>query len=275
MLNHLPYSAINYVTSRLPNGDLRVSAKNLVNLQLKKTRTVCTVQFLKVCIAHGVIPTFATNWIRSIPEEVTKYKAIKRKMQSLMLETVRVSVKEKKRELESVEQKIGHEYLKVVRMCTRSFVIDLLQRIDAMVNQEERILHARHCRKWTDLTNDRYPLGVASYFCERRPCFPFAYSDDFWCVEVERSGTSVHMVNNFTNDTEHDIPAPISQLFSKGPKFRVPPKLNANFTDKARLDLETLTYKLRWNHVFQKQDCNRNDLMKVPFQKTLSVCRRN
>lgn len=196
---------------------------------------------------------------------ISENKAVKRKLKSTMLETVRVCVKQKKQEWEDVEKEIGYEYLKVVRRCPENFVFSLLQLIVRMMRKEEDILLQRHSKKWTSLTDHTYPIVPLSYVCEHKPVFPFPYNDNFWCVRVDRPVTRTMRLTNFTNDSEHIIPAHINQVLSKGPKFRVPPKLNAKFTDRAKIDLETLTYNLRWKNVFESQD-NDNSVI-VPFHK--------
>ena len=58
-----------------------------------------------------------------------------------------------------------------------------------------------------------------------------------------------------TNDSGIvDVPGDVLRFLERGPKFRVPPKLNDGFEEMAKFSLDILTYKLRWMDKCQNND---------------------
>ena len=53
--------------------------------------------------------------------------------------------------------------------------------------------------------------------------------------------------DKFTNESSVTLPTYVEKILDKGPKCRAPPALNRNLSDELNLQLETFSYKLRWN----------------------------
>jgi len=167
---------------------------------------------------------------------------------------------------------IGYEYLTLSRSLEREDFTKLLHLWEEMLLKEEDLQFYKHCKKWTSVTMTDYPVSRLSYHTEHMSSFPFPFVDDFWFAGSGRPSPFVptDIVNEyrFTNDTDIDIPSTVLEILNKGPKFRVPPKLNNNFLEDAKLQLEVLTYKLRWKSVFSDNiDNDNSDKLVVPFQK--------
>jgi len=119
------------------------------------------------------------------------------------------------------------------------------------------------------LANCQYPMD--SYYCDFRPVFPYPYSDVFLCGATSDFITSDVLMNDggmkFTNDTSKQVPVVCSRLLEKGPDFRAPPVLNNTFIDKVELELDKLTYKLRWQNCFPDNRPTNDKSLKIPFER--------
>ena len=123
----------------------------------------------------------------------------------------------------------------------------------------------RHGAKWRDLTQSDYPCELYSFDFQFR--FPFEHVDDFWYGE--RRGCQLLRpdlleVERFSNETDIALSADIASFLSKGPRFRIPPKLNDKFLDQLDLNLEVFSRQLRWNQIIAK---DRPQSLNIPFQR--------
>ena len=132
-----------------------------------------------------------------------------------------------------------------------------------MVWTEELVIYKRHCKKWRNWTGSDFKLCFASYHVDYVPRFPFVHFDRFWFRRMDHS----NLVNNnkFTIDADISVPKSVCDVLEKGPRFRVPHKLNNQTISTAKMDLEVLTYKVRWQDKF-KDDLSRQ-YFHIPFDK--------
>jgi hypothetical protein len=137
--------------------------------------------------------------------------------------------------------------------------------VDAAVRSEEHRVLQRHAEKWRDLTDSDYPC--APYHFAYQFCFPFQQVDGYWfdgrgerrCRQPESLA-----IDSFSNETAVSVPTDVATLLSKGPRFRIPPKLNEKFQDQLALNLEVFSRNLRWNQVNMKAT---PQTIHVPFQR--------
>ena len=260
----LPYTAINYASSNLLDEDTKSSAKSLVNLLCRWTRAMCALKFLAECLKHRVIPRFIEDWFSAIPD--TPKKSVVRKLRSLKRELIRNAMDTQRQRLKQLQMNIGFEYLHVTRRCSEEFVTHFLELLTKMVQTEADAIQQRHRKKWTALTNCHFP--ICAYHLDYAPRFPFSYVDRFWCVRSSNVGTHAPSVSDkFINETSIDLPKSVSQLMEKGPNFRVPHKFDSKFMDRIKLDLDILTYKLRWFTEVKKKVEPAQVKQLVPFHK--------
>ena len=264
MINQLPYTAINFASSNLPEGKLRTSAKNLINLLLKQARTESAVQYLNSCLQQRVVPQFVENWFNALP--TTSRKGVLRKMKSLKMELIRDAIEQQDLRLHRIQQESGYEYLNVTRKCPEDFVGPFLDLLLRAVRAEEKEIYQRHNNKWSKVTDSDFP--VRFYIFEYAPRFPFAFVDRFWAISSgERMTTFApkRVSEKFINETSISVPQPVTELLEKGPNFRVPHKLDNKFIDQIKLSLDVLTYKLRWSSEMKNAHSHSNHV--VPFHK--------
>ena len=259
-MNFLPFAVINFVSTNIFEEDSRSSAKAMVNLSLRITRTESTLTFLGTCLEHSIIPRFIEDWFVKIP--TTSKKATLRKLSSLKKELLRDEITEQRCKLEHLRRDFGYVYLHVTRRCDKDFVDDFLDRLQHMVRAEESTSFRRHSHKWSDLTDSNFP--VCSYFFDHSPRFPFPFTDSFLCKRQDTTAP-FHISDKFTNESLVSIPEPVALLLEKGPTFRVPPKLDNKLMTNINLSLETLTYKLRWFEALKMKTTPK--LTTIPFHK--------
>ena len=136
-----------------------------------------------------------------------------------------------------------------------------LEKLDAAVRKEEQIVYERHAKKWNDLTGLIYPCD--SYVWNYEFGFSFEFVDGFWCGTERRLTDHAVLADDFTNETEINLPGKVSALLAKGPKYRLPPILHS-FLDGVTCNLDLLTYRLRWREVQSVQCGNR---LQIAFHK--------
>ena len=264
LMNHLPFAAIKYASSNLPDGSSKSSAKALANCLLKKTRTECGILYLKTCHRNHIVPNFIDNWFRHLPPT---RKPATRKLKSLKRELLREAIDQQKQRLTHINRDIGFEYLHVTRRCPEEFVHNFLDLLLRMVRAEERLLFQRHGKKWTSLTHCEFPADL--YHLTYAPQFPFSHVDVYWCTSSSDRGATAPSYTSakFINETSTVMPQLVTELLEKGPNFRLPHNLDNKFMDGIELALEVLTYKLRWFFVAQKNSWTTSYNSPIPFQK--------
>ena len=101
------------------------------------------------------------------------------------------------------------------------------------------------------------------------PSFPFDIADEFWLKREKRSpnNDSTKDLGKFTNDSNLTLPNYVEKILKKGPKFRTPHVLNKKFNEMLNLQLETLTYKLRWNDKLKTDPIDENHT--IPFKRNI------
>ena len=168
-------------------------------------------------------------------------------------------------------RELGYCYLTVIRRTSEFFIHQFLEVITNMLKFEESIIHDRHSKKWINLTSRQYPLLRESYQVRHQPCFHFHFDDIWWPVKKTNpnvSCTEDRLDDNwFTNDSNYDVPSNIRDFLGKGPKFRIPNNQNYDLLKETKIQLEVLTYKMRYSNTFQYNLNNNNDSLVVPFHK--------
>ena len=271
-MNKLPYAAINLINAEAHDDvSFCSAAKRLVDGMIRRTRTCCAIQFLKCCLQAQVIPFFILGYFSALPEfdRNPHTQALTRKVKSTQLELIRYHVSQHERKNNELDASIGYDYLQVTRRGPIPLVENFLGTLERAVRREEQLVHHRHANKWQVLTSSPvYPC--ASYFFALQPRFPFHYVDGFWFAP-RRSALRSHTYPNdniqpqVTNDTEISLPNNVHDLLSKGPKFRVPPPLDDKFFDRLNQNLDTLTYKIRWQ--YHTKDKSSNSSLYIPFPR--------
>ena len=140
-----------------------------------------------------------------------------------------------------------------------------------ILHKEETIIYERHSKKWNNLTHRHYPLLRECYQVKHQPQFHFHFNDVWWPGTVINSDVSITVNNGdrnnfYTNDSNYDVPEKIKVLLEKGPKFRVPVNLKTNLIRETEMQLEVLTYKLRYKNIFSNTNKTNHNLI-VPFSK--------
>ena len=244
--------------------DIRDSARQLTNQLLKLTRATCAIVFLRECLAKKVVPRFVNDWCKNIPAPVISTKATRRKLESLKKELIRNSIRVQEDKLKELKRNIGFNYLKITRRCKEVESDEILKLLTKMVQIEEVTIYKRHCKKRRDWTGSDLGLFSVSYHVDYVPRFPFVHFDRFWLRRMDHTN-SVNNNNKFTIDADISVPKDVCDVLEKGPKFRVPHKLNNQTISTAKMDLEVLTYKVRWQDKF-KDDPSRQ-YFHIPFDK--------
>ena len=269
-MNNLPCRAINFVNSEIVDKDLNDTAKRLVHLFLVRARCLCGEVFLSTALEFRICPRYISDLFNNFPIQGNETRALQRKLMSLKMEMLNHDVHCQRQKAKSLLQELGYCYLKIIRRTSESFIRQLLKLIVEMLKNEERIIFERHSRKWKNLTHKTYPLSRESYQVKHQPCFCFRFNDIWWPSVVTKPKMLVpenRVVSTFyTNDSDHVVPENVNDLLAKGPRFRVP-LYHDNLLRDAEIQLEVLTYKLRYNCMFENLDKVKDSTLKVPFPK--------
>ena len=126
------------------------------------------------------------------------------------------------------------------------------------------------------MTESTYPQSCDVYHVSHKPRFHFNFIDVWWPVDDCRRNASTHSKSNnyVVNNSEFDIPTNVEQLLAKGPKFRIPVKLDDKVVKETEKQLDALTYRLRYADIRSHNDISLNDSsskLKVPYSKN-TVC---
>ena len=251
---------------------LNRSSKRLVQLFLVITRTLCNIIFLSSLVEYRVMPNFVNNLFNHFPFQDRWRSALNRKVSSLKMEILRTTLCDTKLKLKRVEREIGYEYLTVMRSASDAFITEFLDMVVRMLFAEEKILFQRHSTKWQTWTKEDYPLSIVSYHVSHKPCFHFSFRDSWWPEEnLTTSASTLHSARYVVNDSEHALPTNVEKLLEKGPKFRIPLRVTTEVVKETEKQLESLTYRLRYDeHRKQGELPCRNNLV-VPYSKNTVV----
>ena len=138
-LNNLPCAAINCINVTPMDESLRIASRKLVNQLIRRTRTLCNLQFLRTCLKAQVIPLFIAAWFINVPvfKSNDNSPALARKLHSTKLELLRCSINEQEKKLGTLERMSGYDYLHVTRRGQENWVRTFLEKLNAAVREEE------------------------------------------------------------------------------------------------------------------------------------------
>ena len=264
MKNHLLFAALLYVSTVDLDQISRQTVVQFANDQLKYARSQLHLSFLKNCLRYKVIPKFVSI---KIPSNISGNEALERKKESLELEILRLRIKELDKKMAHDNIRRGHGYLHLTRSWKRENAEVFLKKLDGALELEMQQKMEIHRRKWMDLTGRTYPGLSCEISCA--PVFPFPFTDDFLCsvavTHLDRTSDVFVFDDGVEGLSENQIPAAISNVLSKGPKYRIPNKVDKHFMKNAEKELDKMTYRIRWNNVFK--DIEQKDEFKIPFTK--------
>ena len=173
-----------------------------------------------------------------------------------------------------MNQTRGYHYLRVIRTWKKEDIQKLFQKVDKTLQKEQVIIFERHNRKWTSLTNRRYPSDFSDYQVDYRPVFPFKYADEFLFNVVRAPSSSDTGLDECvfdagfcaSNETELVFSPTIQTCLAKGPNYRAPPNLlNKQFFVNVKKQLDRLKYNFRWNAKLGNDEANES--LTIPFSK--------
>ena len=233
-------------------------------------RTQCHITFLSSCLKHGIIPMFIALYFVNIPrfEHNEHQAALQRKIQSTKMETLRSTISESRGKLASLQREAGYEYLNITRRGEKAEVSRFLELTSAAATTEADMTYRRHAKKWTKLCETPFPSCCPPYLFVPDLSFPYDFVDGFWLKGERPSLTadaSCKTNHQFTNDSKLILPDYVVNLLEKGPKFRAPHVLNDNFSEGIKLQLETLSYKIRWSEKLKHKSVN--EAHQIPFKR--------
>ena len=135
------------------------------------------------------------------------------------MELLRCTINQQECKLDSTNRIVGYKNFNIKRRIPNSTTKGkvYIKNPDNAIRNEEHTIFKRHSKKWYALTDCDYPREP--YFFDNRFGLPLELTDQFWYKNASQSFTNKpnFVPNSFTNETQMDLPYPITTFLAKGP----------------------------------------------------------